>query len=157
MMWKPNTLTKSGATPMPLTDPCKCRELCPVLTGANKEEDWYETERCASWQTPLPMGNFSTWQLLFRAMLSSGWCHSYTKKSFLTFAHGFTTHRRNGWSRSSIFATDAGANLQTGVVSHVISEEANIRLSQLCWARIRTKCKEPNSNIMTTPSLYRGG
>lgn len=157
-MWRQNTITKSGNCPSATKRSLQMQGILPVLTGAKKEEDWHQAEWCPSWQTPLPLGNFQMWQLLPRAMLSSAWCHRHTKKLFSMFAHSFTIHWRNGWSRSYIFLPWMLEQICKLVDSHLRSKEANIRLSQLSGAWFRRKCKQLyNSNIRVPPSIYKGG
>lgn len=50
------------------------------------------------------------------------------------------------WLKLCVFAMDAGANLQTGMISHLRSKEPNIRLSQLSQAWFQKN----ESNIIPT-------
>ena len=64
----------------------------------------------------------------------------------------------NGWSRSYFFWPQMLEQTCKLVDSHLRSKEANIRLSQLSCAWFRKTCKQLyNSNIIMSPSIYKGG
>ena len=146
-----------GTVPLLLTELHKCREFCPVLTGAN--EDWHQAERCPSWQTP------QHWESSRSDNCYPGsCCHQTdatdTQRDRFSFLHTVSSHTMKQWLKQKLLFFWPQMLEQTCklVDSHLRSKEANIRLSQLSCAWFRKTCKQLyNSNIIMSPSIYKGG
>lgn len=149
-----------GTVPLPLTELYKCREFCPVLIGAN--EDWYQTERCPSWQT------LQHWESSRCDNCYPGsCCHQTdatdTQRNSFSFLHTVSSHTMKQWLKQKLllfffFWSQMLEQTCKLMDSHLRSKEANMRLSQLSWAWFRKNCKQlHNSNIIMSPSIYKGG